>query len=118
MTGALEWVQIVDATEICKGCGKPLGVGWAVQIKDPPSSMTDDERDSLFHSGPCVSDWAKREERQAIERVLVYPENIISRLRGDEMMRLAESAQDWRVSQPNGSIAELPEPSKSSSEKG
>lgn len=59
--------------------------------------MTPEERDSQFHDGGCVSDWAKREEGAATERVLVYPENAVTRRRGVEMGQLAKEARNWKL---------------------
>jgi hypothetical protein len=91
-----DWVKVVDGLETCNGCEKPLGVGLAIRVGNPPPTMTLSERDYLFHDGGCVSEWAKLEERSAIERALVYPENIVTRQRGVEMRQLAAEARNWR----------------------
>ena len=90
------WTEIVDGTEVCKGCEKPLGEGWGVRVGNPPTSMSDEEREAIFHDGGCVSAWATRGETTATDHVLNYPPNSVSRRRGIEMAELANVAKTWR----------------------
>ncbi len=77
-----------------------LTAGRAVRVANPPSSMTPNERQFLFHNGECVAGWALQARLRATQSIRTRSPDFIAhpvstRLREAEMGELANRAQVW-----------------------